>query len=151
MRVYLLRSAQAADDLLKRQIRICEQTISRLIETQSSSDNEDGQTVSDDDATSNVSNASNAVNDRETRVARIVAKVDELNLNRDTLKVFMTQSHVDRDMLKNVFDIIRHAYEYDLAHPQPSREERLPSRSAEPPNANASKQIVKRGNNRINF
>lgn len=147
MRVYLLRSAQAADDLLKRQIRICEQSISRLIETQSSSDNEDGQTVSDDDATSN------AVNDRETRVARIVAKVDELNLNRDTLKVFMAQSHVDRDMLKNVFDIIRHAYEYDLAHPQPILEERLPSRSAEPPNANAnaSKQIVKRWNNRINL
>jgi hypothetical protein len=42
------------------------------------------------------------------RVARIVSKVDELNAHRETLKTFMTQPRVDREVLKQVFNIIRH-------------------------------------------
>lgn len=56
--------------------------------------------------------------DKDARVARIVSKVDELNNHRETLKTFMTQPRVDRDVLKQVFNIIRHTMEYELRHPE---------------------------------
>lgn len=57
-----------------------------------------------------------------------MSKVDELNNHRETLKTFMTQPRVDREVLKQVFNIIRHTYEYELRHPdryRPRERERV--------------------------
>ena len=77
-----------------------------------------------------------------------MAKVELLNNHRETLKAFIRQAHSDRrghqdtpqqqpangdrgtegnrEQLRAVFDIIRHAYEFDSRHPEQIAEHRMP-------------------------
>lgn len=74
--------------------------------------------------------------DVETRIGRVVAKVEELNVNIQTLERFATmptdragqtaeQLRHDRENLRSVFDIVRHAYEFDIRHPAPAPRRRF--------------------------
>jgi hypothetical protein len=86
--------------VLQHQLLVCEERISELIEN------------------SNVDETETASN--EAQIEAIYARTNEINNNRELIRRFennFDEAKRDRDALRRLFTITRHAFEYHLSHP----------------------------------
>lgn len=111
----LLTTARKAHAVLERQIGICNRHINSLIDnnTRSQNDvlvreNESGDEADDEP------------DENDALVERIVRTIDGLNGKKERLKAFIEARGItnNRDELKDIFNIIRHATEFDIMHPE---------------------------------
>lgn len=103
-------------------------SVNQLIDTEQSSEEDEERRESD--ARVATDGGEDATDATDARIARVMTRVEELNRQRDMMTRFLENPepfHADREQLRAIFDIVRHAYEFDLRHPEPA-----PQRYGEP-------------------
>jgi hypothetical protein len=114
----LLTTARKAHTVLERQINICNRHINSLIDNNTRS--QDDVLVRENASGDEADEVDEEPANNDASVERIVRTIDNLNSKKERLHIFIEARGItnNRDELKDVFNIIRHATEFEIMHPE---------------------------------